>query len=262
MTDTTPPDGLSPDAAHAWGGIVRTLGRARTITEADRLTIEAAARAWARWRSIETKIAELAVSNPLAGEVTKTAAGAMQASPLRTAARAALDEYNGFVQRLGIGEFDAEQALIGSDIFGYPDRPGRGQRGRPPFQPTLRDRNKVRLLLAQGWSNERIASALEVRSVKTLRRYFATELRERDKMRDRLDARRLELAMEQANTGNISALRELNKMIERMDLALDPEKAQAPKATPTPVLGKKEILRESARATPASLAALIGQKPN
>ena len=36
------------------------------------------------------------------------------------------------------------------DLFGNPVRLGKGQRGRPPYEPTEKDRNKVKLLLALG----------------------------------------------------------------------------------------------------------------
>ena len=72
------------------------------------------------------------------------------------------------------------------------------------------------MLLALGWSNPRIAAALEI-TPPTLHKYFKRELEEREHMRDRLDARRFEIAAEQMNAGNVAALRELNKMVEASD---------------------------------------------
>ncbi|WP_205026381.1 hypothetical protein [Cereibacter johrii] len=86
------------------------------------------------------------------------------------------------------------------DLFGNPVRESRGKKGRPPFEATEKDRNKVKLLLALGWTISRIANAIEA-SPATLKRHFRAELRSRDAMRDRLDARRFEIAMEQANAG-------------------------------------------------------------
>lgn len=243
------PEGLTGNAAIAWGAMARTIAGARPISDADRLKMEAAATAWARWRTIETKIAQLGVGNPLAGEVTKSASGALQASALRVAATQALGEFNSLAAALGV---DAKADLTTIDLFGYPDRPGRGQKGRPSFRPTPRDRNRVRLLLAMGWGNPRIADALEV-SLPTLHKYFKVELSERDKMRDRLDARRLELAMEEANLGNISALRELGKLIERNDrMEAERTMGEQPKK-PTPV-GKKDMDRQLAKDADAQLA--------
>ncbi len=102
------------------------------------------------------------------------------------------------------------------DLFGNPVREGLGRRGRPPYEATDKDRNRIKLLLALGWSIERMANALGI-SPATVKRYFRAELKVRDAMRDRLDARRFEIAMEQANAGNITALRELAVMIDRND---------------------------------------------
>jgi hypothetical protein len=112
---------------------------------------------------------------------------------------------------LGDGDFQG-----GVDLFGLPVRPGKGQRGRPPFEVTPELRNRVKLLLACGWANQRIANAIDA-SLATVKRYFRAELKERDAMRDRLDARRLEVAAEKAMTGNPSALRIFNQMIETND---------------------------------------------
>ncbi len=102
------------------------------------------------------------------------------------------------------------------DLFGQPVRQGFGKKGRPPYEPSEKDRNKVKLLLALGWSITRIGNALGV-SGKTIQRYFSPELKSRLGMRDMLDARRFEIAMEQANAGNVTALKELGAMIERND---------------------------------------------
>ncbi|MBP0439596.1 hypothetical protein J5Y06_13120 [Tianweitania sediminis] len=143
-----------------------------------------------------------------------------------------------------------------TDLFGYPNRPGRGQAGRPRFQPTPRDRNRVRLLLALGWTNPRIASALEI-SLPTLHRYFDGILKQRDLMRDRLDARRFEIAMEQANTGSIAALKELGRMIERSDMMhVEAEMGSRPAETlPAEKPGKKIVDAQLAMDADADLMA-------
>ncbi len=134
------------------------------------------------------------------------------------------------------------------DLFGQPVSEGQGKRGRPPYQPSEKDRNKIKLLLALGWSIDRMANGIGV-SPATLKRYFRAELKERGKMRDRLDARRYEIAMEQANAGNVAALKELGKMIERSDMTLADARiadAQADKAAKEKV-GKKEAAKEAAK---------------
>jgi hypothetical protein len=143
------------------------------------------------------------------------------------------------------------------DLFGNPSRAGAGGRGRPPYQATDRDRNQIKLLLALGWSNPRIANALEI-SPATLKRYFRAELKVRDAMRDRLEARRFEIAMEQANAGNIAALKELGNMIERNDrMEIERAMASAPHSSesPTDRLGKKAIDAQRAMDADADLMA-------
>jgi hypothetical protein len=140
------------------------------------------------------------------------------------------------------------------DLFGNPVRPGKGQRGRPPYEATEKDRNKVKLLLALGWSNTRVAAAIPV-SEATLKRYFRAELKERDQMRDRLDARRFEIVMEQANAGNVGALKELTKMLERSDLMRAGQRMEKPAGgqakTKVERLGKKEQAQLDAEAAGA-----------
>lgn len=241
------PEGLNANAAVAWSAMARTIASARPVTDSDCLKMEIAATAWARWRSLERKISELGVGNPLAGELSKGTNGVLQVSALRTAATQAFDEFNSLAAALGV---DSKNDLATIDLFGYPDRPGRGKKGRPSFRPTPRDRNRVRLLLAMGWSNARIASALEV-SGPTLQKYFSVELEERAEMRDRLDARRMELAMDQANAGNISALRELGKLIEQQEMALAGKAFNNPAPKEEPKLGKKEqLVRDASQPTP------------
>lgn len=140
------------------------------------------------------------------------------------------------------------------DLFGNPVRAGIGKRGRPPFEVTPEKANKIRLGLALGWSNDRIANAVAC-SPATMKRYFRAELKERAMARDQLDLRRFELVMEQANKGNVGAIKELGKMLERNDsmtASLRISEAQgsmqgagrsAPKAKP---LGKKEAAQIAA----------------
>lgn len=69
-------------------------------------------------------------------------------------------------------------------------------------------------------------------------------------MRDRLDARRFELAMEQANAGNVAALKELGKMIERSDAMLIEARLrqghQPPAKEKPEKLGKKDAAKKAA----------------
>ena len=143
------------------------------------------------------------------------------------------------------------------DLFGEVVPAWLGKRGRPPFQPTEKIRNKVKLLLALGWATSRIAGAVGI-SPATLKRYFRAEMKDRLLMRDRLDARRFEIAMEQANAGNITALRELTAMIDRNDrMEIERSMGAKPKSedeAPSRI-GKKAIDEQRAHAADADLMA-------
>ena len=105
------------------------------------------------------------------------------------------------------------------DLFGDPVRRSDGKRGRPAHVATQENRNKVIVLLAVGWSNERIAAALHV-SQPTLRRHYFSELKARDVQRDRLESHQLMQAMDAANKGNVGAMRLFNTLLEKQDLIL------------------------------------------
>ena len=103
------------------------------------------------------------------------------------------------------------------DLFGNPVRAGHGAKGRPRYEPTQKDHNKVKLLLAMGWGNQRIANALSV-SLATLKRYFRADLKVRDIQRDQLDARRYEVVAEAALVDrNVGALKLFGTMLEASD---------------------------------------------
>jgi AraC-like DNA-binding protein len=143
------------------------------------------------------------------------------------------------------------------DLFGMPILDRQAPRGRPKYEPSDRDTNVIKMLLALGWSNERIANAIAV-SVSTLQRHFRRELKGRFHWRDRLNARRFEIAFEQANAGNMQALKELGRMIEVNDrMEIEREMSAAPKKddAPTERIGKKQIDERRAMDADADLMA-------
>ena len=151
------------------------------------------------------------------------------------------------------------------DLFGIPVRPGKGLKGRPPFEATAKDRNKVKLLLALGWAPARIANAIEV-SLSTLKRYFRTELTARDAMRDRLDARRLEVTAQKAFDGNPSAMRLFEAMIERSDRMgkvsrIGASAPEGPEMAPVERPGKKLEKQTGAAKAIAADPDLFGKPP-
>ena len=133
------------------------------------------------------------------------------------------------------------------DLLGDPIPANHAGRGRPPHIPTTRNRNKVRLLLAMGWLDGRIASALRITKA-TLKKHYFVDLRHRDEARDALEGERLQLLFEAAKKGNVGAMRELGRVLEKLDLAnWHPGREaaagaadQQPGAAKSKPLGKKE----------------------
>jgi hypothetical protein len=128
------------------------------------------------------------------------------------------------------------------DLFGLPIPVGRGKAGRPEHVPSVEMRNKVKVLLAAGWPNDRIAKTLRL-SLPTFRKHYFLELKERDAMRDRLDARWLMKLVELGIEGdNVQALKELRRFMEFNDAMRSERRLEAPVSDKqkSPKLGKKE----------------------
>lgn len=149
------------------------------------------------------------------------------------------------------------------DLFGNPyvDKPTK--RGRPPHEVTQKTRNRVSMLTALGWTNPRIASALAV-TLPTLHKYYFYELRQRDVARDRLEVRRLELAWELSEAGNVGAFKEFGKLLERNDrMEIERQLGDQPKdprESAPERLGKKIVDAQRALDADADLMAELDQE--
>jgi hypothetical protein len=137
------------------------------------------------------------------------------------------------------------------DLFGDPVPANWGMRGRPEHVPSEQNRRKVSMLLALGWSNARIAAALFI-TVPTLRKHYFSELRYRAVARDRLDAAVAMKLWAGVEEGNVGAIREFRKLLERNDLMLPPQirtsqPADADQKAKLAKIGKKEAERQAAR---------------
>lgn len=153
-----------------------------------------------------------------------------------------------------------EDFLVVKDLFGNQRYLKPRTRGRPPFEWTQENSNKVSMLLAMGWANERIAGCiLDPRtgkpiSVPTLKRHFRSELQVRAVARDQLFARRIERIWEAAERGVITAERELDRLIERNDQMLaDAYLGDKASKKTQPALGKKKLDQEAAKLAEMSL---------
>ncbi|MEH6522581.1 hypothetical protein [Sulfitobacter sp.] len=148
------------------------------------------------------------------------------------------------------------------DLFGDPVRLPGGRRGRPAHIATQENRNKTIMLVAMGWSNERIAAALHV-SQPTLRRYYFSELNARLVQRDRLDAQRLMVVWKAADAGNVGAMRLFNQMVEKNDLMITEAQLRArgiDKNAPKP--GKKQVNQEASASAEERIKARVTEEAN
>jgi hypothetical protein len=145
------------------------------------------------------------------------------------------------------------------DLFGDPVPEGWGKRGRPAHIATQQNRNKVTMLVAFGWSNERIARALGI-TPPTLRRNYFHQLKFRDEQRDRLDAAMAMRLWQQVEAGNVAAMKEFRALVERNDLMTYGQ--SAPPEPKEPKLGKKEQALAAAQQpdTGTSLGELMARR--
>jgi len=115
------------------------------------------------------------------------------------------------------------------------------------------------MLVALGWTNPRIAAAIGI-TLPTLHKHYFYELRQREVARDRLELRRLELAWELAEKGNVGAFKEFGKLLERndrmeMERKLSQEPASERPAPSSERVGKKVVDQQRAIEADADLMA-------
>jgi hypothetical protein len=148
------------------------------------------------------------------------------------------------------------------DLLGDPIPDGWGKRGRPPHMVTVQNRCKVMLLLAVGRKNHEIAAALGI-SEPTLRKNYFREMRSREEAKFRLEGVRLLRIYEQVEEGNVGAIKELGKVLEKADRDSSPlNRANVDPSIMPPKLGKKEkaFLDAQRPDTTTTLGELMAQR--
>lgn len=136
------------------------------------------------------------------------------------------------------------------DLLGDPIPENHGGRGRPPHIVTTGNRNKVMMLLAFGWTDERIARALRI-APPTLRKHYKVELKSRDDARDCLEANVAARLLHDGLGGNVGAMREFRRVVESNDSMLRIATnigAPRPSAAPQSKMGKKALRQAAADA--------------
>ncbi len=130
-----------------------------------------------------------------------------------------------------------QAALPLVDGHGMPIRICKRGRGRPAFEKTSEIQRLVAIMLTKGASKEEIAAAISC-SVRTLERYFSPELERAGSARLLAEARNVDRLMNAADKGNVSAMVQIDKKLDRWAIAAPQAK---PKREPkVRKLGKKE----------------------
>ena len=109
------------------------------------------------------------------------------------------------------------------DLFGDVTTLPSGGRGRPAHRWSQRAENVVILGLAMGYTDAQIADGLGV-SPPTLRKYYFSTLKRRRMQRARFDLWRAATLADLANAGNVTALKELGKVMIARDRHLAEER--------------------------------------
>lgn len=135
------------------------------------------------------------------------------------------------------------------DMFGNPvhfTRP-RG-RGRPAHVPTIENHNRILLLAATGRNEQECAAAIGV-SLPTLRKHYFSAVQSFDRAKLVLQGERLAMLAEEAAKGNVAAIKELGKEIERGELRTLGErvKDRGKGDKPAKPLGLKEQRKQAAQ---------------
>jgi hypothetical protein len=135
------------------------------------------------------------------------------------------------------------------DLLGDPIPEGRGDPGRTGHIATAENVNKVRLLVAAKWTAQQIAEELGI-SVPTLNKhYFRNGSIKKAKLVVLSEARgRLMLQLNAAaEAGNVAAMKELSKLIDRVELEeIEKTFTGSKKTAKAKPLGKKEQAQREA----------------
>lgn len=144
------------------------------------------------------------------------------------------------------------------DLFGDPIPENWGRRGRPQHIRTTENINKVTMLVALGWGNERIATAVDV-TLPTLRKhYFSLIKRLRETARDRLEATYAMHLWKQVQEGNAGAMRLWQVFMDRND-RMEAERSMATEPKPER-FGKKVLDEQRALDADADLTVELEQE--
>lgn len=148
------------------------------------------------------------------------------------------------------------------DLFGDPIPANWGRRGRPQHVRTTENINKVTMLVALGWGNERIANSMDITLPTFRKHYFSLVKHLRATARDRLDAAyamHLWKMVEERNAGAMRLWMLFVEKNDRMGAEADMGAVPADKAAADKV-GKKIVDQQRAIDADADLMAELEQE--
>lgn len=132
------------------------------------------------------------------------------------------------------------------DLFGNVPFVRKEGRGRPEHQATLEKLNKVLMAFVAGYSIKQAADIIGV-SVPTLRKHYFSAVDVRDSAALKFEIDRLVRLNTLAAAGNVSAEKELGRMLERVKIAQLSDQASGSVRPPKPPKqGKKAALQQAA----------------
>ncbi|PZU77744.1 MAG: hypothetical protein DI530_12185 [Sphingomonas sp.] len=141
----------------------------------------------------------------------------------------------------------------GVDLFGEPVPPAKvARRGRPEHVWSQENSNRINLLFATGHDPADAAAVLGV-SMPTLRKHYFSELEQWRTAKLKLKAQQLAWLHREGEAGNVAAIKELFKQVDRGVMAAGArDMARPAKAAKKPKPGKKEQANIDAREASAS----------
>lgn len=148
------------------------------------------------------------------------------------------------------------------DLFGDPVPENWGKRGRPAHIPTAENINKVIMLVALGWSNERIQNSIGVVKMTFRKHYLDLVKHQRSIARDRLDAAYAMHLWKQVQDGNAGAMRLWMVFMQTNDrMGAEAAMGAAPADKPAAdKVGKKVVDQQRAIDADADLMAELDQE--
>lgn len=141
-----------------------------------------------------------------------------------------------------VGQLDFEGTAHRPNTTAETLGPAAVPTGRPEYEPTQRDRDDVRLMKADDWSDERIARRLGI-SRNTLLKHFAQELEDGADYVRQIALRNL---MRSSNGGNVGASNSLLRLSGLAPPPPEPNRPQGEAPPAAPDLGKKQQAKHDA----------------